>query len=94
MSIAVIKAKRYIRFLFTMIILNKAFRILYTIFRFDNIIISLNKKHTQIDQGFDINVIFIKLIKIFELQLHLLKKIDFKDLLMRIINYREIVLKH
>ena len=67
LSIVAIKAKRYIRFFFIIITLNKVFRIFYMIFKFNDIIILLNKKHTQINQSFNINVIFMKFMKFFEL---------------------------
>ena len=77
-----------------MIIINKTFRIFYIIIKFNDITIILNKKYTQIDQRFNINIIFIEFVKFLKLQLHLLKEIEFKNLLIRIINQRETVLQY
>ena len=40
------------------------------------------------------NVIFVELIRVLDLILHSLEKIDFKDLFMRTVDHRETVLYH
>ena len=77
-----------------MIGLNKIFRIQAKIAKSNDTTIELNKRYTQANQSFDINVISSELIKMLRLEQHSLAKIDFKRLFMRIANHREIVLHY
>ena len=52
------------------------------------------KSQIQINQEFDINVIFIKLIRLLNLFIYLFLDIEFKKLSMRIANHRDIILKY
>ena len=77
-----------------MITSEKTFRIKIIVYKSNNIIVIFKKKNTQINQNSNINVIFINFIRYLDLSLRFLKKINFKDLFIRIIDHREIVLYH
>ena len=77
-----------------MIELNKTFRIFFIITKLDDTALVLEKRYTQTNQKFEMNVIFAELVRVLSLVLHSLEEIDFKDLSIRIEDYREIVLHH
>ena len=52
------------------------------------------KFQIQINQGFDINIMFMKLIRLFNLFIYLLSNIKFKELFICILDYRNIILKY
>ena len=86
--------ERHTRFLSVMIELDKTFKISCTIIKSNDTIVQLNNRCTQTNQDFDMNVISVDLIRHFSLQLHSLEEIDFKDLFMRTIDHRKIILHH
>ena len=86
--------ERHTRFLSAMIELDKIFRISCTIIKSDDTIVLLSNRCTQTDQNFDMNVISIDMIRHFSFQLHSFEKIDFKNLFMRTVDHREIILHH
>ena len=79
--------KKHIRFLNSLININKAFYISIIIKKSNNFEIEFDKSYIQINQGFDINVIFNKLIRFLNLKLYSFSKIEFKNLFMRIANH-------
>ena len=54
----------------------------------------LKKSQIQANQGFDMNIMFIKLIRLFNLFIYFLLNIKFKKLFMRTIDYYDIVFKY
>lgn len=56
--------------------------------------IVLKKPQTQANQGSEINVISIRLIRILDIKLHALSDINFKDLSIRTADHRDTVLKY
>ena len=56
-------AEKHIRFLSFLINMNKAFRIIIIIKKSNDFEIKFDKSHTQMNQDFDINVMFNKLIR-------------------------------
>ena len=56
--------------------------------------IFFEKSQIQTNQEFDMNIMFIRLIRLFNLFIYLLLNIEFKRLFIRIIDYRDIVFKY
>lgn len=81
------------RFLSTMVGMEKAFRIPCTI-RVAEKEIVLDKSHTQADQGSDMNVISIAMVRRLGLQMHDLSAIGFYGLTMQTADHNETVLQH
>ena len=86
--------ERHTRFLNVMIEFDKTFKISCIIIKSNDTIVQLNNRCIQTNQNFDMNVISIDLIRHLSLQLHLLEKIDFKNLSMRTVDHRKIILHH
>ena len=59
----IVNAEKHTRFLSSLININKTFRIIITARKSNDFEIKINKSHTQTNQGFDINVMFNKLIR-------------------------------
>lgn len=88
------KKEKHTRFLSQLVNMNKTFRVLATVKKSNSINVTLDTSNTQADQGFDINIMSMRLTRVLSLQLHLLFKIEFKGLSMRTANHRDIVLKY
>ena len=86
--------ERHTRFLNAMIKLDKIFKISCTIIKSNDTIVLLSNRCTQTNQNFDMNVIFVDMIRHLNLQLHSLEKIDFKSLFMRTVDHKKIILHH
>ena len=71
--------------------LEKIFRLSVTVI-LKNIRVMLNKNYTQIDQGFEMNVISSEMIRKLKLIHCSLTKIESADLIMKTTNYKEIKL--
>ena len=56
--------------------------------------IFFEKSQIQTNQEFDMNIMFIRLIRLFNLFIYLLLNIEFKRLFIRIIDYRDIVFEY
>lgn len=93
-SLAAAQADWHTRFLSAMIAMEKAFRFLCTILKPDGTTAVLDKKHTQADQGSDMNVISAGLVRFLALQLHSLEEVGFRGLSMRTADHRETILNH
>ena len=88
------KAEKHTRFLSSLINVNKTFKVFISIKKPNESKMFLKKFQTQADQEFNINVMFIKLIRLFNLPIYLLSNIELKELFIRIINHRDIVFKY
>jgi hypothetical protein len=88
------KNDKHTQFLSTMIEMNKIFRISCFVIKSSEEIIVLNKQYTQADQRFDMNVVFMNLIRRLESQLRDLAEIEFRELFMRTANNHDIILYH
>ena len=86
--------ERHTRFLNAMIKLDKTFKISCTIIKSDDTIVQLNNRCTQTNQNSDMNVIFVNMMRHFNLQLHSFEKIDFKNLFMRTADHKKTILYH
>ena len=86
--------EKHTRFLNAMIKFDKTFRISCTIIKSNDTIVLLNNRCTQTNQNFDMNVIFVDMIRHFNFQLHSFEKIDFKNLSMRTVDHKKIILHH
>lgn len=75
-----------------MIGIEKAFRVDCTVFKPDGTTATIDKEHTQADQGSDMNVISAGLARRLSLQLNPLDEVGFKGLSMRTADHRETVL--
>lgn len=75
--------EKHTRFLSTMIGMDEAFRLPCTVTRLDGIIIALDKKFVQADQGSDMNVMSSGLVRHLGLILHALNEVGFRGLSMR-----------
>ena len=95
-TIIVTKAKteKHTRFLNSLININKAFRVFISIKKPNELKMLLKKSQTQINQEFNINVMFIRLIRLLKLFIYFFLKIEFKKLFMRIVNHCDTVLKY
>ena len=56
---------------------DKAFKIFVEMTQTNESVVKLNKRYTQTDQNFDMNIIFTDLIKVLKLTFHSLTKINF-----------------
>ncbi|KAF6238773.1 hypothetical protein HO173_003280 [Letharia columbiana] len=92
--VAAAQAERHTRQLSAMIAVEKAFRIPSTIFKPEGTTMLLEKKYTQGDQGSDMNVVSMGLVRFLGLQLRLLEEVGFKGLSMRTADHRETVLEY
>jgi hypothetical protein len=86
--------KKHIRFLSTMIEMNKTFRISCSIVKSTDEIVKLEKIYTNVDQESDMNVISSELMRFLELAIHDLEEVEFRELFMRTTNDKETVLHH
>ena len=93
-TIIIMKTKKHTRFLSFLINVDKTFKVFISIKKFNESKMFLKKSQTQTNQESDMNVMFIKLIRLFNLFTYLLSNIEFKELFMRIVNYRDIVFKY
>lgn len=93
-DITIFKTKKYTRFLNILSRINKTFRIFIIVKKLNDFDIYLNKFYIQIDQNLNINVIFIKLMRLLNIIIHFLSNIEFKKLFMRIIDYRNIIFEY
>ena len=73
---------------------DKTFKIFVEMIQTNKSVVKLNKKYTQINQTFDMNIIFTDLIKVLKLTFHFLTKMNFQDLSMRIVDHRKIIFHH
>lgn len=85
---------KHTKFLSTIGGLDRAFKIPSTIYKLDNSTVDLDKKYTQADQGFDLNMISAGLAWILCLILHLLEEVGFKGLTMRTADHHETLLRY
>ena len=88
------EAKKHTRFLNSLIDVDKTFRISAAIKKSNESKMFLKKSQTQADQGFDMNIMFMRLIRLFNLSIYLLSNIEFKKLFIRIVDRRDIILKY
>ena len=86
--------ERHTRFLNVMIKFNKIFKISCIVVKSNVTIVQLNKRYIQTNQNSDMNVMSTELVRHLEFQLHSFEKIDFKNLSMRTIDHKEIVLHY
>ena len=82
-SVLALEAERHTRFLRTLVDKEKAFQVEALAKKGDGSEVSLEKAKTQADQGSDMNVVSMGLVRHFELALHKLSDIGFKGLSMR-----------
>ena len=88
------KAKKYIHFANSLININKVFKVFILIKKSNEFKMFFEKSQTQTDQKSDINIIFIKLIRFFNLFIYFFSNIKFKKLFMRIVDYYDIIFKY
>ena len=93
-SLAGEHAERHTRFLSATLGQDKAFRLPCTIFKPDGSTIRLDKQYTQADQGSDMNVMSVGLVKRLALELHPLAELGLRGLSMRTADYRDTPLHH
>ena len=93
-TITITKAKKHTRFLSSLINVNKAFKISVLMKKSNEFEMFFEKSQIQINQGSDINIMFMKLIRLFNLFIYLFSNIEFKELFIRIVDHRDIVFKY
>lgn len=90
---AAAEAERHTRFLSSLVGVDKAFRVPATVKRPNGSELSLEKSHTQADQGSDMNVISAGLVRVLGLPTCKLSDIGFRGLSMRTADHRDTVLE-
>lgn len=88
------KEDKHTRFLRSLLGMDKAFRVPAKVKKPDNSEVSLEISQSQADQGSDMNVISMGLVRSLGLELHLLSEIGFKGLSMRTADHRDTPLQH
>ena len=88
------KTKKHTRFFNSLIDVNKTFKMFIFMKKSNEFEMFFEKSQIQINQRSNMNVIFMKLIRLFNLFIYLLSDIEFKELFMRIVDYRDIVFKY
>lgn len=91
---AVMEAERHTRFLSSLVGVDKAFRVPSIVRKPDGSEIKVEKRQTQADQGSDMNVISIGMVRSLGLATHSLAEIGFKGLSMRTADQRDTVLEY
>lgn len=91
---AAMEAEKHTRFLSTLSGSDKAFRVITVVRMANGTEIVLEKPQTQADQGSEMNVISMGLVRMLGLELHALADIGFKGLSMRTADHRDTILEY